>query len=194
MVGLWWMAFAQVISLVCKNQKTAVMLLLLFPLFEQIFSGNYCSMVIGSGLEAGFCPRGSMDGQNFYPGHDFFRMMWIAELHQFPTYVMDFPAVNSTNYWDNMPVDELTSSGTVVLAWQEANATALTYSVGTFAVDGGMAGWWLSFAKLFFLNLYLRLLCLVLLAFMAASTNRWVADKIALVSYHADRVFGCCKT
>jgi len=183
-LGLWWVAFAQFISLFCASQITAVMLLLLTPIFEPIFSGNLCQMFIGTGLESGFCPRGSMNGFGFFPGHEFMKMMWVAEIDEFPSYVADFKSVNTTTYWYNIPSDERTSSG--------STSSNETYSVSTYEATGGLGPWGFAFATLLRYNIQLRLYSLVCIAFMAASTNRWVSDKIARCSHRMHSVFGIC--
>merc|ERR1712048_643285 len=181
-LGLWWVGFAQWISLLCSSQVTAVMILLLIPIFEGLFSGNYCAQVMGTELTATFCPRGGMNGFGFFPGHHFFAMLWSAEMAQYPDHVALIPIVNQTNYWYNIEVDEIAKVGMTAV-------TNRTYTGNLYQYPGGMGPWFSDMLSMLWINLVIRLFSLACLAFMASSTNRWVSDKIARVSHF---LFSCC--
>jgi len=182
LLGLWWVGFAQWISLLCRSQVTAVMILLLVPIFEGLFSGNYCAQVMGSDIANSFCPRGGMNGFGFFPGHYFFSMLWSAEIAQYPDHVAIIPVVNQTNYWYNIEVDTIQKSGITAV-------TNMSYTGNLYQYPGGMEPWVSDMASMLWINLVIRLFGLACLAFMASSTNRWVSDKIARTSHF---LFSCC--
>jgi len=184
-LGLWWVGFAQWISLWCRSQVTAVMILLLVPIFEGLFSGNYCAQVMGSDVAATFCPRGGMNGFGFFPGHYFFSMLWSAEMSEYPEHIGIIPMVNQTNYWYNAEVDVISKTSTTAVTNQ-------TYTGNLYQYSGGMDPWVSQMVGMFWINLVIRLFSLVCLAFMASSTNRWVSDKISRCSNCLFSCFGVC--
>jgi hypothetical protein len=147
-----------------------------------LFSGNYCSSFIGTDLSSTFCPRGTFDGFGFFPGHYFFSMLWSAEMANYPDYVTIIPAVNQTNYWYNIEVDEIAKQGIATISNKTYTGTLYEYS-------GGMGPWSGKLLGMLWINLLIRLFSLACLAFMASSTNRWVSDKIARCSHC---IFSCC--
>eukprot|EP00316_Scyphosphaera_apsteinii_P011501 CAMPEP_0119305436 /NCGR_PEP_ID=MMETSP1333-20130426/6447_1 /TAXON_ID=418940 /ORGANISM="Scyphosphaera apsteinii, Strain RCC1455" /LENGTH=691 /DNA_ID=CAMNT_0007308527 /DNA_START=92 /DNA_END=2164 /DNA_ORIENTATION=- len=94
--GLWWVAFAQMISLGIQNQTTAVLVLLFVPIFAGIYTGMACYETFES-----MCPRMGFpyNGFNYFiPDYPRWMMLWATELGEFPEYVSNFTAVNLTNY------------------------------------------------------------------------------------------------
>jgi len=179
LLGLWWVAFAQFVSLLCKDQTTCTMILLMVPIFEMVFSGGVCPSVMGTDMASGFCPKGGMNGGLFFPGHAFFKMMWIGELNEYPDYVGHFSPVNQTNYWFDIDNDAVKTQGTTVCG------TAYTSTLFQMSGSGfGAATLWL-----IILNTYWRVLVWLLLALMGSATNRAVAEKIAVCSHF---LFTCC--
>merc|ERR1740124_777290 len=175
LLAWWWIGFAQWVSLLCSSQTSAVMILLLIPLFESIFSGNFCSTVIhmpDDSLKNTFCPRGSMDGLGYFPGRDFFAMVWSAEMDRYPEHVSIFPDLNMTNYWYDFSVDEGSKEGISPMRQEK-------YTGNLYAYSGGLGPWTHHLVVLIRLNVLRRLDAFIVLALMASSTNRWWAAKFA---------------
>jgi len=185
LLGLWWVGFAQWISLWCRSQVTAVTILLLVPIFEGLFSGNYCAQVMGSDVAATFCPRGGMNGFGFFPGHYFFSMLWSAEISKYPAHIGIIPIVNQTNYWYNIEVAVFSET-------RNTAVTNQTYTGNLYQYSGGMDPWFGKLISMVWINVLIRLFSLVCLAFMASSTNRWVSEKISRCSHVLFSCFGIC--
>merc|ERR1711953_707684 len=162
-----------------------VMILLLVPIFEGLFSGNYCAQVMGSDVAATFCPRGGMNGFGFFPGHYFFSMLWSAEMSQYPEHIGIIPMVNQTNYWYSIEVDVISKTSTTAV-------TNKTYTGNLYQYSGGIDPWGSKLVGMLWINFVIRIFSLVSLAFMASSTNRWVSDKIARCSTFLFSCFGIC--
>merc|ERR1712151_840215 len=101
LLGLWWVGFAQWISLLCRSQVTAVMILLLVPIFEGLFSGHY-----------------------------FFSMLWSAEIDRYPDHVAIIPIVNQTNYWYNIESDKISKSGITAVTNKTYTGNLFQYTGG----------------------------------------------------------------
>merc|ERR1712151_821033 len=185
LLGLWWVGFAQWISLLCRSQVTAVMILLIVPIFEGLLSGNFCAQVLGTDVANTFCPRGGMNGFGFFPGHYFFSMLWSAELAQYPEHVAIIPIVNQTNFWYNIETDTIAKSGVTAVTNQ-------TYTGNLYQYTGGMEPWLRDMFSMVWINIPIRLFGLICLACMASSTNRWVSVKIARVSHFLFSRCGVC--
>merc|ERR1711953_853956 len=162
-----------------------VMILLLVPIFEGLFSGNYCAQVMGSDVATTFCPRGGMNGFGFFPGHYFFSMLWSAEMSQYPDHIGIIPLVNQTNCWYNIDVDVISKTSITAVTNQ-------TYTGNLYQYSGDMDPWFSKLIGMIWINFVIRMFSLVCLACMASSTNRWVSDKISRCSQFLFSVFGIC--
>jgi len=186
MLGNFWIGFAQVISLACKDQMTAILLLLVVPLFEMLFSGMQCRPVMAiEDIANILCPA----GENFmkmntlsYPGLWFWQMLYIAEINEFPDYVSNFAVINSTTYWFDVPNKELKTTGTTLCN--------TPYTASIFEATG--EGYWGAFVMLLIQNIVYRIVVLVLLSMMSSANNRWLSDKISRCTYCCFDICGCC--
>jgi len=95
---------SQWLSLGCASQINAVIALIILPGITSIASGTAICQPQIKALQA-FCPR-EMGNRWYFPDLPAFKLLWAAEIDQFPDYTSNFSVVNSTNYWYSMMTDE----------------------------------------------------------------------------------------
>jgi len=111
-LGTWcWALFAQVLSLFFTNQLVAMLTLILVPTFEVILpvpwqSGCNAGALMYPSPEAlqGLCAREQPVYPPFWGGHftvalNFWKIMYTAEMEEYPDYFAKSTLVNNTNYW-----------------------------------------------------------------------------------------------
>jgi hypothetical protein len=183
LLGNWWVAFSQWISLACKSQITGVMIMLMVPFFELLISGNFCGSVMETEVASGFCPRGGMNGWGFWPGYPFFVMNWVGRLNEYPDHVTSFRPVNMTAYWYDVPNDEVKRNANTLCG---TAYESVTYVMTGDGVGGGAFG-------LIITNLIVRCIVLWLLVCMSQGRSGFLADKIARCTGFCMGTCGICK-
>jgi len=189
MSSLWWAAFSQIISLLCRNQMTSIVIVVIVPIFAAIFSGFYCYASAQS-----MCPFNGFpyNGLAFIlPDLNRFYLIYSVELHEFPDYIANFSDVNGTAYryfeesFYTTTVNESATGPNGCFPPYESFLAQITDSDGDsmYAFSVGMLILW---------NVLLRLLVLTLLVFMRAATSRRFQNQTEAVVRRLRGVFGIC--
>ena len=103
-LGAWcWTGFTHWVTILVRNQMTAVLVAVIVQLLERLYDGALCAPATTDT----FCPLVALRSQLFPPywggwaavGSLQLRALWALEMQTFPAYTVNISVVNTTNYY-----------------------------------------------------------------------------------------------